>query len=116
TYPGTRASTGRGGRRVLVLGLLRARAVGPALAQRPQRRLALVPDGPVEHQHAVEVVDLVLEHARLEPGRLDLQRRAGDVDAAHPGEQGALHVDGYAWKAQTPLLRDDDLVGEPVDS
>ena len=53
---------------VVVLG---RRAVAAALAQRPQRALALLAAGAVEDQDAVEVVDLVLEHPRLEARGLD---------------------------------------------
>ena len=42
-----------------------------AAAQDAQRLLALVARGAVEDQHAVEVVHLVLDHARLETRGLD---------------------------------------------
>ena len=58
----------------------------------------------------------MLEDACLEPGRLDLERGPGDVDAADACEQRPLHVDRYARQAQAPLLGQHDLVGEPVDS
>ena len=53
------------------------RCVG--LAQRPHRFLALIAGGAVEDQHAVKVVDLVLDHPRLEPGRLADDRLAALV-------------------------------------
>ena len=58
------------------------RAVAAAFAQRPQRALALVARGAVEDQDPVEVVDLVLEDPRLEPGGLERDRLAVDVEAA----------------------------------
>ena len=74
----------------LVLGLgLGRRAVGRALAQGAHRGLALPALGPVEDQHAVEVVDLVLQHARLEPGRLEQQRLAAARRARARGRAGA---------------------------
>ena len=47
-----------------------------ALAQDPQRLLALLLAGAVDDQDAVEVVHLVLEHARLEARCLDQDRLA----------------------------------------
>ena len=74
------------------LGLGGGAVAGP-LAQRSHRRLALLALGAIEDQDAVEVVDLVLEHARLEPRGLEQQRPALDVDAADAGVQRALDVD-----------------------
>ena len=66
------------GRLVVVLD---RRAVAAALAQRPQRALALLAAGAVEDQHPVEVVDLVLEDPRLQAGGLEHDRLAAGVEA-----------------------------------
>ena len=93
-----------------------AAEAGAALAQRPQGRLALIARGPVEHEHAVEVVDLVLEDAGLEARRLNLagarrrrrprgpERRAGAPRP--PTTRGRLK---HPSSATTTSLR------EPVD-
>ena len=93
-----RAHSGWLGVRVLVV--LGARAVGGALAQGPQRLLALVAIRAIQDQDAVEVVDLVLEHPRLEAGRLDHQRLAAHVAATDAGVEGSLDVDADPGKAQ----------------
>src|SRR3954447_13360849 len=112
---GTRPSTGGGRWSLLLGGLLGARAVLPALAQRAQRRLALVARGAVQHEHTVEVVDLVLQHAGLEPRRLDLERLALDVDGADAGKERSLHVHRDPWQAKASLLGDLLVVGDPLD-
>ena len=86
-----------------------------ALAQRPQRALALLARGAVEDQHAVEVVDLVLEHARLEPEASISDRLAARVEAADPHVQRALDVDRDAGQAEAALLGGGHLLGEPLD-
>ena len=92
----------------------------------PHSRLALTPGAhrlapllaarAVEHQHAVEVVDLVLEHARLEPRRLDRQRRAVLVAAADAQVHVALDVDADAGDAQAALLARLGLLAVPLDA
>ena len=94
---------------------LERRAVAAALAQGPQRALALRARRPVEDQDAVEVVDLVLEDPRLEAGGLDHDRLAVDVEAADAGVQRPLDVHRDPRQAEAALLGDDDLVGEPLD-
>src|SRR5436305_12386797 len=65
-------------------------AVAAALAQGPQRRLALMALGAIEDQDPVEVVDLVLEDARLEAGRLE-----------HDG--GSLYIPAAEARVERPL-------------
>src|SRR4051812_27966369 len=60
---------------VCTAGALR-RAVGGLLPQDADRLLALLPSAALDHQHAVEMVDLVLDDARLEPRGLDDHRLA----------------------------------------
>ena len=91
------------------------RAVALALAQGAQGALALRPRGAVEDQHPVEVVDLVLEDARLKAGGLDPHRLAVGVETAEAGVKGALDVHRDPGQAQAALLGDHDLVGEPLD-
>src|SRR3954467_14851656 len=97
----TRPSTRGCSRRILVRVLIRIRAgvVRLTLAQRAHGRLPLLTHGPIEHQHAVEMVDLVLKDPRLQSGGLDLEGRAGEVHTADPGEQRTLDVDGHARDA-----------------
>src|SRR5688572_7666928 len=45
---------------------------------------ALKPGDVVDEQHAVEVVDLVLDAAGQEPGGLELLLLAGEVEILHP--------------------------------
>ena len=85
---------------------LERRAVAAALAQRPQRSLALRRAGPVEDQDAVEVVDLVLEDPRLEARGLEQDRLAVGVEAADAGVQRALDVDRDPRQAEAALLGD----------
>ena len=67
-------------------------------------------DRAVEDQDAVEVVDLVLDHARLEPGRLDDERRPVLVLRAHAHVDRALDLDADAGQRQAALLQRLDLV------
>src|SRR5438132_7202483 len=101
----------------LVSGLLlvQRRAVAAALAQGAQGALALGAGCPVEDQDAVEVVELVLEHPRLEARRLEPNRLAIDVETAEAGVQRALDVHRDPRQAEAALLGDDHLVGEPLD-
>ena len=70
----------------------------------------------VEHQDAVEVVDLVLEHARLEAGGLDRERRAVLVAAADAEVHEALDVDADAGDAEAALLERLGLLAVPLDA
>ena len=63
----------------------RRRAAGPQLAQ---RLLADVGLEPVEQEHAVEVVDLVLDQAAQQLVALEHDLVAVEVDAAHGDELG----------------------------
>src|SRR6059058_3281487 len=63
------------------------------LAQGAHRLLALLAGDPIEDQDPVEMVDLVLDHARLEPRGLDRQRVTGLVLAAHEDMDRPLDVD-----------------------
>src|SRR4051812_34201251 len=73
------------------------------LAQAAHRRLALVRRQPVEHEHAVEVVDLVLHDAGL--AALGVDHEAAPVlvagDDAHAG--GARDLDPDPRQAETAL-------------
>ena len=60
--------------------------------------------GAVEDQHAVEVVDLVLDHARLEPGGLDDDVLAVLVLRAHADVDRPLDLDVHGRQAQAALL------------
>ena len=77
-----------------------------AAAQDAQRLLALVARGAVEDQDAVEVVHLVLDHARLEPGRLDRDRLAAARPRADAHVDRALDVHRHAGQAEAALLGD----------
>ena len=55
------------------------------------------------------MVDLVLEHARLEAGGLDRERRAPSVVGADPGVKRPLDVDDDAGQAEAALLGGDRL-------
>ena len=74
------------------------------LAQLAQGSLALVAGGAVQDQHAVEVVDLVLDHARLEAGGLDQAVLALLVARRARARGRALDVDGDAGDREAALL------------
>src|SRR3954470_5593656 len=75
-------------------GLRHAERRGPGfLAERAHGLLALIPRRAIEDQHAVEVVHLVLDHARLEPGRLDEDLLPVLVVRPHPHVDRALDLD-----------------------
>ena len=87
---------------------------GARLAQGPHRLLALVARRAVEDQDAVEVVHLVLEHARLEPGRLDEQLVAVLVGRLDADVHRALDLDEHAGQRQAALLGGLALLAGPL--
>src|SRR3954468_2734378 len=95
----------------LIGGLLvgQRRAVALALAQGAQGALALSARRSVEDQDSVEMVDLVLEHPRLQARRLELDRGPVDVEPTEARVQGALDVHRDPRQAEAALLGDDDL-------
>ena len=73
-------------RALLVLALfgdLARRSVGAALPQGTQRLPALLARSVLEHQHTVEVIDLVLDHPRLEARCLHEPDLALLIEGAH---------------------------------
>ncbi len=63
------------------VGLAGLSALLDGLAVAPQSGLALLGRGAVDDQHAVEVVDLVLEHPRVQALGLDADGLALEADA-----------------------------------
>src|SRR3954453_1971973 len=61
------------------------------------------------------MVDLVLEDARLQARRLDPDGLAVDVEADHRRVERALDVHRYPRQAETSLLGDYYLLGDPLD-
>jgi hypothetical protein len=61
------------------------------------------------------MVDLVLDHPRLESRRLDLERLPGRVVGLHAYVQRALDVDDDARQAEAALLGGLDLLRGPLD-
>ncbi len=84
-------------------------------AHRAHGQLALRARDAIEDQRAIEMVDLVLDHARLEPLCLDLERLAGLVLAAYSHLGGALDLDVHAGEAETALLGDLQLLAGPLE-
>src|SRR5207244_9067384 len=80
------------------------RVVAAALAQGAQRAFALVAARAVQDQDTVEVVDLMLQHARLETRRLDQDLLAKLVAAADARVQRAIDVNGDLRQAEAALL------------
>src|SRR5918993_2145661 len=76
-----------------------------------QGLLALIGRHAVEHEHALEMVDLVLEHARLEFVGLDVDHVAVEVDAAHVDHLGPQHLDVQARNRQATFVVDPFTVG-----
>ena len=74
-------------------------------AQHAHRFLALRPADPVEHQNAVQVVDLVLNHARLQPGGLNHQRLSVFVERIDADVHRTLDVDVHRRQAEAALLK-----------
>src|SRR2546421_11171899 len=66
------------------------------LAERPQRALALVRLEAVEEEHAVQVIDLVLEHAREDLVGLDLEGLTVEPDASEGHDLGADDLEVHA--------------------
>src|ERR687893_2079040 len=85
------------------------------LAQLAQRALALVAGRALQDQHAVQVVHLVLDHARLEARGLDQALLALLVEGAHAHEHGAVHVDGHAGDREAALLAQLGLGARPLE-
>ena len=79
-------------------------AVLERLAQRAHGLLALVARGAIEDQDAVEVVDLVLDDAGLEPRGLDEDVLAVRILGANADMDRPLDVDVHAGQAQAALL------------
>src|SRR5215207_71985 len=88
----------------------------PFVAQRPEGLPALLRRRAVEDQHAVEVVELVLDDARLEALGLQRDRAAGDVLGLDPDRHRAGHVDRDLADRQAPLRVDLRLVRAPGDA
>src|SRR3954466_5616097 len=86
-----------------------------ALAHRAHRRLALLARRAVEDEDAVEVVELVLDDARLEAGGLDDEVLAELVAGADADGDRALDVDEHERQAQAALLGDLLVAAGPVD-
>src|SRR4051794_35574902 len=92
---------------------IRAELCGLALgvAEGADRVPALILRGPIEDQDAVQVVELVLDHAGLETRRLDNAVAAVLVLGADPDVDRPLHVDEDAGDRQAALL---GLLGVPA--
>src|SRR3954454_1695546 len=84
-------------------------------AQPADRLLALVARGAIQDEHAVEVVDLVLDDPCLEPRGLDLDRLARLVPGGDADVQGALDVDDDAGEREAALLHDLLCLAAPLD-
>jgi hypothetical protein len=76
---------------------------------------ALVAARPLEDEHAVEVIHLVLDHAGLQARGLDQPVLALLVAGAHAHVHGTLHVDLDARDREAALLQDLAVVARPVD-
>ena len=87
--------------RRLLTGLVRSATRRPRAAMR-SASLRCSLRRAVEDQHAVEVVHLVLDHARLEPGRLEQDRLAVLVLRADAHVQRALDVDRTRGRLRQP--------------
>jgi lactose/L-arabinose transport system permease protein len=84
-------------------------------AERAHRLLALVTGRAVEDQDAVEVVHLVLEHARLEARRLDQLLVAVLVAGAYADVDGTVDLDEHAGQRQAALLERLALLAGPLE-
>src|SRR5437763_7065873 len=85
------------------------------LAERAHGFLALLLARAVEDQHAVEVVDLVLDHSCLEPGGLHAALGAVLVLRLHADIDRTLDVDGDAGDREAALLEALLVVARPLD-
>src|SRR6202040_3172999 len=79
------------------------------------RFLALLTGRTIEDQYSVEVIDLVLDHSRLEPRRLDQQLLTVLVKSTHADMNRALAFDQPRRQAESSLLHDLLLVPGPLD-
>src|SRR4051812_49064011 len=109
-----RKTSGTGG----ASGPLRRVAGGVGLeggAQGAHALLALIARGAVEDEDAVEVVDLVLDHARFQAAGLDEDVLAVAVLGAHADVDRALDVDVHGGQAETALLGPLLVLAGPLD-
>jgi len=83
------------------LGVARSGLAGPV--QR-HRLLALVGCHPIEHEHAVEVINFVLEESRQQFIGFELDVVAVEVDALHEDLAGTQHFDVQTRDRQTTLV------------
>ena len=82
----------------------RSRRFSSASRSARSAALALVLAGAVENQHAVEVIHLVLDHAGLQAGGLDLDALADRVPAGDAHVDRAVDVDLDVGEAEAALL------------
>ena len=75
-----------------------------AFAQLAQGASPLLAGGAFDDEDAVEVVGLVLDHARLETLGLVLEAPAAQVATAHPHGGGTLDRHRHARQAETTLV------------
>src|SRR5450755_321180 len=85
------------------------------IAQHAHRFLALLTRYALQDQHAVEVVDLMLDHACLQARCLDHDRLAVLVRGPDAHMDRALYVDVDRRQAEAALLHDLLLVADPFD-
>src|SRR5690625_2500936 len=86
-------------------GVLSRRPLGvELLADRPHRLLALILGKAIDVQHAVEVVDLVLQGPSHESLALDGHGLAVEVDALDPGIPSPLGGEPQARHREAPLI------------
>src|SRR5450631_2953991 len=88
-----------------------ALAIAPGAHRIAPLRLARA----IEHQDAVEMIDLVRQHARLETRRLNRHRRAVLVGTGDAQMDEPLDVDADSGNAQAPLLERLGLLAVPLD-
>src|SRR5207248_2253517 len=106
--PGTRASSATAAelcsasKRSVRLCPVGGKAQGP-LSQRPHGLLAFLGLQPLEEEHPVEVVDLVLEHSSQELVGLDLLLFSAHVEAAQGDLLGPLDVPPELGNRQAAL-------------
>src|SRR5437879_8716409 len=93
---------------------LTLRVVG-ALSEPAKGLLALLFARALQDQHAVEMVDLVLDHSRIETGGLDQKVLSDLVVRPNPNVDRALDVDDHARQAQAAFLGYLVFLGCPLD-